>query len=73
VNLGQGPSFEPALELLARGVPVVLVTGYDAKVIPAELAKLPYLQKPVDARHVVKAVREVCGAVRSPCSARDHP
>jgi len=60
VNLGQGPTFEPARALLARGIPVILVTGYDAKIIPAELANLPCLQKPTDPRRVVQAVRDLC-------------
>jgi DNA-binding response OmpR family regulator len=64
INLGQGPSFEPARELLARGIPVVLVTGYDQGVIPAELADVRCLQKPTDARKLVTAVRDVCNSGR---------
>lgn len=62
VNLGQGPSFDPARDLLARGVSVVLVTGYDAKVIPTELSHLPCLHKPTESQKIIKAVHDVCGA-----------
>jgi len=66
VNLGRGPSFDPARELLARGISVVLVTGYDAKVIPAELSHLPCLQKPTEPQKVVKAVHDICSAAARP-------
>ena len=47
----------PVVKLLAaRGVPVVLATGYDAGAIPAEHIGLPYCQKPLDARVVVQAL-----------------
>lgn len=60
VNLGQGPCFDPARDLLARGISVVLVTGYDAKVIPAELSHLPCLHKPTEQQKIIKAVHDVC-------------
>ncbi len=62
VNLGQGPCFDPARDLLARGISVVLVTGYDAHVIPAELSHLPCLQKPTESYRIIKAVHDLCGA-----------
>jgi len=62
VNLGQGPSFDPARDLLARGISVVLVTGYDAKVIPTELSHLPCLHKPTESHKIIKAVHDVCSA-----------
>ncbi|WP_137387569.1 response regulator [Rhodoligotrophos defluvii] len=60
LNLGDGPTFEPARTLMARGVKVVLLTGYDATVIPADLASVPCLQKPADTRKVLDAVGDLC-------------
>ena len=36
-------------ELIARGVPVILVTGYDATMLPARFADTPRLPKPFTA------------------------
>lgn len=66
VNLGHGPSFEPARALLARGIPMVLVTGYDASAVPAELGDLLCLQKPTDAGKVVAAVSALCAPAGKP-------
>ena len=56
LNLGDGPSFDLARLVTARGIPVLFVTGYDASSIPPELAHVPRLQKPVDLRAFVRAV-----------------
>lgn len=39
-----------AEELLARGIPVILTSGYDISALPIRLQGLPYLPKPVDMR-----------------------
>ena len=46
INLGGGPDFVPARELVARGIPFIFVTGYEPAVLPADLASVPCLQKP---------------------------
>jgi CheY-like chemotaxis protein len=46
VNLDGEPSFPIAYDLLARGVPCVLATGYGVSRIPADLKDIPVLQKP---------------------------
>lgn len=56
VNLGYGPTFEPARALRSAGVAILLVTGYDAAIIPADLKDAPCLQKPIEARRLVTAV-----------------
>lgn len=65
VNLGDGPCFDPARDLLARGISVLLVTGYDAHIIPVELSHLPCLQKPTEQHRIIKAVHDLCGAARA--------
>jgi DNA-binding response OmpR family regulator len=61
INLGRGPNFAPARALLARGVPIIFITGYDCEVIPEDLSGAVCMQKPVDGRRVVGAVEAICG------------
>lgn len=60
INLGSGPSFEPARELLGLGVPIVLVTGYDQEVIPEDLRDVPWMPKPITGPALVAAVDRAC-------------
>ncbi len=56
VNLN-GEMIWPVLDALtARGVPILLATGYDAGVAPAAHAHLPRCEKPVDARDLLRAL-----------------
>jgi DNA-binding response OmpR family regulator len=61
LNLGNGPSFEVAAALRSRGVPFLIVTGYDAGVIPPEFSNVTRLQKPVMMRELVRAVSHLSG------------
>jgi DNA-binding response OmpR family regulator len=61
VNLGRGPNFAPARALIARGVPVAFLTGYDIEALPDDLADMPWLQKPINEGGVVSAVQTICG------------
>jgi DNA-binding response OmpR family regulator len=61
INTGAGPSFEAAERLLAGGVRVLFVTGYDPDVIPAHLQHIPRLQKPVSEARLVAALTELRG------------
>jgi PAS domain S-box-containing protein len=57
VNLGGEMVYPAAERLVARGVPVVLATGYDARtVIPEPLRSLPTLQKPLEPGRVVECL-----------------
>lgn len=60
INLGSGPEFGPARALLSAGIPVVLVTGYDAAVIPEDLRSAPCLQKPVVPHRLIAEVSAAC-------------
>lgn len=56
VNLG-GEAVWPVVDaLLARGVPVVLASGYDASAIPAAYAGLPRCEKPATGRDLARAL-----------------
>ncbi len=61
LNLGAGPRFEVARAVRAKGVPMVLVTGYDQNIIPPDLANTPCLQKPVGRAMLVAAVTDLLG------------
>ena len=59
VNLG-GVAVWPVVDaLLARNVPIVLATGYDAGAIPMAYAHLPRCEKPTTASDVTKALLRV--------------
>lgn len=60
INLGEGATFEPARALRAAGVVVILATGYDPSILPADLQGLACLQKPIDPRQLIGAVASAC-------------
>jgi len=60
VNLGQGPCFDLAYALQSQGVPFLFTTGYDAGILPEDLAATPCLQKPLEPRAVVRTVAATC-------------
>ena len=64
INLGSGASFVPAKALLARKVPVLFVSGYDADVVPPDLSPVLYLRKPARKEEILHAVEILCGADR---------
>ena len=59
INLGEGPEFQVASELIDRGVPFIFATGYDDNVIPTEFQQARTLQKPFDPQDLVAAVRSL--------------
>ena len=60
VNLGGEMVYPLADALLARGVPLVFATGYDAWAIPARYAHLPRCEKPVELDDLFAALRAAC-------------
>jgi CheY-like chemotaxis protein len=60
INLGGGADFVPARALVARGVPIVFVTGYEPTVLPPDLARAPCLQKPFADESLVAMAATVC-------------
>jgi DNA-binding response OmpR family regulator len=61
LNLGSGLSFDLVQALLDQGVSTLIVTGYDQRVVPPELAGLPYLQKPVETRQLLSSIKQLLG------------
>jgi DNA-binding response OmpR family regulator len=60
INLRGQLAFELATELRARNVPAIFATGYDASMIPAELADAVRLEKPVDLAALCRAIETAC-------------
>jgi DNA-binding response OmpR family regulator len=60
INLRGQLAFELATQLRARDIPAIFATGYDASMIPAELADAIRLQKPVDLAALCRAVETAC-------------
>lgn len=63
INLGHGLSFDFARELKTRAIPFVFLTGYDAVMLPDDLASSGYLTKPADARRIMTALARAAGGV----------
>ncbi len=61
INLGHGPNFDAARLLESRRVPMVFVTGYDAAVVPDDLAHIPRVEKPVRERDLLAAMAGLLG------------
>ena len=62
VNLG-GEAVWPVVDaLLARGVPLVLASGYDAGAIPQAYARLPRCEKPVTGHDLARALAHALAA-----------
>lgn len=61
LNLGEGADFAAARRIRARGVRIVFLSGYDSAVVPDDLRKERFVQKPAQMRAVVEVVASVCG------------
>lgn len=59
VNLGHEAIWPAVDALMARGVPMVLATGYDARALPPAYYHLPRCEKPTSGRRLVLALSRV--------------
>lgn len=59
INLGGGVSFDFARELRSNAIPFAFLTGYDAQILPDDLAGNPCLSKPADAGRVVSVLADL--------------
>lgn len=62
INLGHGLSFDFARTLQAQAIPFVFLTGYDAAMLPEDLAGSAYLSKPADAERIVSTLARIVNA-----------
>lgn len=56
LNLRGEMAYPVADALIARGVPFVFATGYDAVYIPARYRAVTRCEKPVEVRHIAQAL-----------------
>lgn len=70
INLQGRMAFQIATELRARRVPAIFATGYDRSTIPAELADMVHLEKPVDLAALCRAVESAVSAAPRPPAPR---
>lgn len=70
VTIRGGKSFPVAEELLARGIPFVLASGYGDWSLPEKLRNQPRLTKPFTASELTEKIRFLCSQVtaRKPVS-----
>lgn len=65
VNLGSEYSYPLADALAERGIPTVLITGYDTSALPEAYRSLSYLRKPFDLASITAALDRLdldCGS-----------
>ncbi|MBU7581063.1 MAG: hypothetical protein KAF27_11460 [Porphyrobacter sp.] len=61
INLGHGLSFDFARQLKEHAIPFVFLTGYDAAMLPDDLAGSAYLSKPADAGRILNTLAQLTG------------
>ena len=66
VNLGNEAIWPVVDMLLARGVPLVLATGYDTSAIPRAYAHLPLCEKPASGQDLARALARAMMSPSSP-------
>ena len=66
VNLGNDAIWPAVDALLARHIPLVLATGYDASAIPPAYAHLPRCEKPISGQDLAHALAQVLAAAGTP-------
>jgi hypothetical protein len=67
VQLDGTVSLPLADALIARGVPVILVTGYDITALPDRFANTPRLPKPFSDVNFDEMIDQVFSARATPC------
>jgi DNA-binding response OmpR family regulator len=56
INLGRSHTFDFARELQARAIPFAFLTGYDAGILPDDLAASVCISKPADLDRVISVI-----------------
>jgi DNA-binding response OmpR family regulator len=58
LNIKGELAFDFATELTTAGISTLLTSGYDSSLIPRQLRRIAFLQKPVDSRQLVRAIQD---------------
>lgn len=64
INLGRSLSLDFARELRTQAIPFAFLTGYDAAILPDDLAGSPYLSKPAEIGRVVGTLASLASGTR---------
>jgi DNA-binding response OmpR family regulator len=59
INLGQSHTFDFARELNAQEIPFAFLTGYDAAILPDDLAANVCISKPADIDRVISVIAQL--------------
>jgi len=59
INLGHSLSLDFARALRDRAIPFAFLTGYDAAIVPDDLARVPVLSKPADHAKIVATLQAI--------------
>lgn len=59
INLGRSLSLDFARKLAARAIPFAFLTGYDAGILPDDLAGRPCLSKPADTARIIATLAQL--------------
>ncbi|KPH05843.1 response regulator (plasmid) [Rhizobium acidisoli] len=65
VNLQGVPVYPVADALLARHVPFIFTTGYDASVLPARFQSMGCCSKPIDMRRLMECLQTAIATARA--------
>ena len=68
MNLNGAPVYPLADQLIAKGVPLIFVTGYSREMVDKRFADIPLLEKPVDGEKLASALK---GFFKAPRNAPD--
>ena len=65
INLGSGPAFDLARHLDMVGLPFLIASGYDGKIIPDDLKRVVRLEKPYGPDELISAAVGVYEATKA--------
>lgn len=59
INLMGHTSFDVGRTLLRRGVPIMFLTGYEANILPDDLADIPVMTKPIQWPLLISRIKDL--------------
>jgi DNA-binding response OmpR family regulator len=65
INLGRSLSFDFARTLNRLAIPFLFLTGYDAGILPEDLAGSAYISKPADRDRIVAGLAELLATTQA--------
>jgi len=72
INLHGDLAFSLAAELRKRGTPAIFATGYDQSVLRGPFSDSVRLEKPINLKELLRAVRSVCPPAETRNTGTEH-